>query len=47
MNNQDVIQGHILEYSVDSPDGQMTMTTLEIKDDINKAIKPNEFKKMF
>jgi hypothetical protein len=47
MQNQDVIQGHILEYSVDSPDGQMTITTLEIKDDINKTINPSEYKKMF
>jgi|GEM_PF-4011177 len=47
MNNQDVIQGHILEYSVDSPDGQITMTTLEIKDNINKTINPSEYRKMF
>jgi len=47
MQNQDVIQGHILEYSVDSPDGQMTITTLEIKDDINKTINPSEYRKMF
>jgi len=47
MQNQEVIQGHILEYSVDSPEGQMTITTLEIKDNINKTIKPNEYRKMF
>lgn len=47
MQNQDVIQGHILEYSVDSPDGQMTITTLEIKDNINKTINPSEYRKMF
>jgi hypothetical protein len=47
MQNQQVVEGHILEYSVDSPDGQMTMTTLEIKDDINKTINPSEYRKMF
>jgi len=47
MQNQDVIQGHILEYSVDSPEGQMTLTTSEIKDDINKTINPSEYRKMF
>jgi len=47
MQNQDVIQGHILEYSVDSPDGQMTITTLELKDNINKTINPGEYRKMF
>lgn len=47
MQNQDVIQGHILEYSVDSPEGQMTITTIEIKDNINKTVNPSEYKKMF
>lgn len=47
IQNQEIIQGHILEYSVDSPEGQMTITTLEIKDDINKTINPSEYKKMF
>ena len=47
MRNQDVIQGHILEYRVDSPEGQMTITTLEIKNNINKTINPSEYRKMF
>jgi hypothetical protein len=47
MQNQDVLEGHILEYSVDSPEGQMTLTTLEIKDDISKTINPSEYRKMF
>lgn len=45
--NKNLIDGHILEYSVDSPDGQMTITTLEIKKGINKTINPSEYKKMF
>jgi hypothetical protein len=47
MQNQDVIQGHILEYTVDSEDGKMTMTTLEIKENINKTFNPSDYKKMF
>ena len=47
MQNQGLIKGHILEYSVDSPEGQMTITTLEVKDNINKTINPSEYKKMF
>ena len=47
MQNQDVIEGHILEYTVDSPEGQITITTIEIKDDINKTINPLEYRKMF
>jgi hypothetical protein len=47
MQNQDVIEGHILEYTVDSKDGKMTVTTMEIKENINKTLNPSEYKKMF
>jgi hypothetical protein len=47
MQNQEVIEGHILEYTVDSKDGKMTVTTLEIMENINKTLNPSEYKKMF
>jgi hypothetical protein len=45
--NNDILNGHILEYSVNSSDGTMTIKTLDIKENISKTIKPSEYRKMF
>lgn len=42
-----VIDGYIMEYAVQSNEGNMTSTTVAIKENINKTINPKEYKKMF
>jgi hypothetical protein len=47
IQNNDVLDGHIMAYRVESSDGIMTSETIEIKTDVNKVINSNEYKKMF
>ncbi len=42
-----VVDGYIMEYSVQSKEGNMTSTTVAINDNINRTINPKEYKKMF
>ncbi|AUC15497.1 hypothetical protein BTO06_10250 [Tenacibaculum sp. SZ-18] len=42
-----VIDGYIMEYTIQSKEGNMTSTTVAIKDHINKVIDSKEYKKMF
>jgi hypothetical protein len=47
MQNTGVVDGYIMEYSVQSKDGNMTSKTIAIKENINKTVNPKEYKKMF
>lgn len=47
MMNTEYIEGYIMEYTIDSPEGKATSTTIEINDNISKIIKVSEYKKMF
>lgn len=47
IQNQDVLKGHIMEYTITSKDGNMTSETIAINDNINKTINPKDYKKMF
>ncbi|MFK7749979.1 MAG: hypothetical protein AB8B65_16415 [Kordia sp.] len=47
IQNKDVIDGYIMEYTVQSKEGNMTSKTIAINDNISKTINPNEYKKMF
>jgi len=47
VQNNAVLKGHIMEYSMESKDGNMKSETIEIKDNISKVINPKEYKKMF
>ncbi|WP_298512552.1 DUF4412 domain-containing protein [uncultured Kordia sp.] len=42
-----VVDGYIMEYSLQSKEGNMTSTTIAINDNINQTINPKEYKKMF
>ncbi|AXG70010.1 hypothetical protein KORDIASMS9_02239 [Kordia sp. SMS9] len=42
-----VVDGYIMEYSVQSNEGNMTSKTVAIKENINRTINPKEYKKMF
>lgn len=46
IKNQEILNGHIMGYTVDSKKGQITSEIVEIKDNINKTIDPAEYKKM-
>lgn len=41
------IEGYIMEYHIDSPDGDMSSTTIDIKKNINKKIISSTYTKMF
>lgn len=45
--NSKVLDGHIMEYTVQSKEGTMKSEVIEIKDHISKTINPKEYKKMF
>ena len=47
IQNQELIKGYIMEYTVESKDGNMTSETIAINDNINKTINPKDYKKMF
>lgn len=47
IQNQKVLKGHILEYTIISKDGNMTSKTIAINDNILKEINPKDYKKMF
>ena len=42
-----LLDGYIMEYTVQSNEGTMTSKTIAIKDNINKTINPKEYKNMF
>ncbi|MEM7105658.1 MAG: hypothetical protein AAF502_21145 [Bacteroidota bacterium] len=47
IQEREVIDGYIMEYTVQSNEGTMTSKTIAINDHINKTINPKEYKKMF
>ena len=47
IQNPEIIDGHIMSYSMTSSEGTMTSETIAIKDDINRTINPKDYKKMF
>lgn len=47
IQNQDIVKGHIMAYSIESKDGKMTSETIAINENINKTINPKDYKKMF
>lgn len=47
VQNNEIIKGHIMEYTIQSKDGNMKSEIIEIKDHISKTINPKEYKKMF
>ncbi|MGH1387058.1 DUF4412 domain-containing protein [Kordia sp.] len=47
MQNNGVLDGYIMEYTVQSKEGNMTSRTIAINDNISKTINPKEYKKMF
>jgi hypothetical protein len=47
MQNTGVLDGYIMEYTVQSKEGNMTSKTIAINDNISKIINPKEYKKMF
>jgi hypothetical protein len=47
VQNKDVLNGHIMAYTMHSKDGDMSSETIAIKDNISKTIDPKEYKKMF
>lgn len=47
VQNQEVLKGHIMEYTVTSKDGVSKSTIIAINDNINKTINPKDYKKMF
>jgi hypothetical protein len=44
---QTPIKGYIMEFHIDSPDGKMSSTTIDIKKNINKKIISSNYRKMF
>ncbi|WP_040279263.1 hypothetical protein [Psychroserpens damuponensis] len=47
VQNDEVLQGHIMEYMITSKDGNMKSETIAIHDNIQKTINPKDYKKMF
>jgi len=47
VQNDAVLKGHILEYTITSKEGNMKSETIAINDNIQKTINPKEYKKMF
>jgi hypothetical protein len=47
IKNNEVIKGHIMEYTITSKDGNMKSETIAINDNISKTVNPKEYKKMF
>ncbi len=47
IQNNDIINGHIMAYNVKSKEGNMSSETIAINDNISKTINPKDYKKMF
>lgn len=47
IQNQELLRGHILEYTVESNEGSIKSEVIEINDHINKIINPKKYRKMF
>lgn len=47
IQNTEVIEGHIMAYTMTSKDGVVTSETIAIKENISKTVIPSEYKKMF
>ncbi len=47
VQNQEVLNGHIMEYTVNSKEGNMKSKIIEIHDNISKIIDSKEYRKMF
>ncbi|BAO75181.1 DUF4412 domain-containing protein [Winogradskyella sp. PG-2] len=47
IQNQEILKGHIMEYTAASKEGNMTSETIAINDNINKTINPKDYRKMF
>ena len=47
VQNQDILKGHIMEYTISSKDGNMKSETMAINDNISKTINPKDYRKMF
>ena len=45
--NNEVFDGHIMEFTMQSNEGTMKSEVIEIKDHISKTINPKDYKKMF
>lgn len=47
IQNDKVLKGHIMEYTIESKEGNMKSETIAINDNIRKTINPKDYKKMF
>ncbi|MEM6722225.1 MAG: hypothetical protein AAF611_23055 [Bacteroidota bacterium] len=47
VKNNSIINGLIMEYTVESSEGKMKSEIIEIKENISKTINPKEYRKMF
>jgi len=47
IQGSDVIDGHIMEYEINSKEGNMKSETIALQDNINKILNPKEYRKMF
>ncbi len=47
IQNQALIKGHIMAYTIQSNQGTMTSEVIAINDNISKTINPKDYKKMF
>ena len=47
IQNSEILNGHIMEYTITSNEGNMRSETIAINDHISKKIDPKEYKKMF
>lgn len=47
VQNKEVLEGHIMEYTLTTKDGKMKSQTIAINDHIRKTINPKDYRKMF
>jgi len=47
VQNNSILEGHIMEYTISSKDGNVRSETTAINDHISKTINPKEYRKMF
>ena len=47
IQNRDVLEGHIMEYTLETKDGKMTSITTAINENISRTVNPKDYRKMF
>lgn len=45
--NNELVDGHIMEYTLETKDGKMTSTTTAINENISRTVNPKDYRKMF